>query len=65
MRHSQVDAPQDETAEQLREVRSTEGHSGGDAVLKELQKRKLVQPRWAHLASWTCCVPSASCTRCE
>ncbi|GFZ51629.1 Phenylalanyl-tRNA synthetase alpha subunit [Saitozyma sp. JCM 24511] len=40
-----VDAPQDETAEQLREVRSTEGHSGGDAVLKELQKRKLVQPR--------------------
>ncbi|KAL1407023.1 Phenylalanyl-tRNA synthetase, beta subunit, cytoplasmic [Vanrija albida] len=40
-----VEAPVDETAEQLRTIDSTGTHPGGDAVLKELQKRKLVQTR--------------------
>lgn len=35
----------DETAEQLRTVASTGTHPGGDAVLKELAKRKLVTPK--------------------
>jgi hypothetical protein len=42
---SKIEAPEDETAEQLREIRSSGIHSKGEAVLKELQKRKLVQPR--------------------
>ncbi|BEI90339.1 uncharacterized protein CcaverHIS019_0304090 [Cutaneotrichosporon cavernicola] len=38
-------APVDETAEQLREVQTTGGQAGGDKVLKELIKRKLVGAR--------------------
>lgn len=38
-------APVDETAEQLREVASSGTHSGGDKVIKELMKRKLVTAR--------------------
>lgn len=40
-----VDSVVDETAEQLRAVQSTGTHPSGEAVLKELQKRKLVTPR--------------------
>lgn len=39
------EAVEDETAEQLRTVSSTGTHAGGDAVLKELVKRKLVTAR--------------------
>lgn len=40
-----VDSVVDETAEQLRTIQSTGTHPNGDAVLRELQKRKLVAPR--------------------
>jgi phenylalanyl-tRNA synthetase alpha chain len=40
-----VDAVVDETAEQLRTIQSTGTLPAGEAVLKDLQKRKLVTPR--------------------
>lgn len=35
----------DETAEQLRIISSTGTHPGGEAVAKDLQKRKLIAPK--------------------
>ncbi|ORY30220.1 tRNA synthetases class II core domain (F)-domain-containing protein [Naematelia encephala] len=40
-----VEAPSDETAEQLRIVLEKGDYPAAEAVLKELQKRKLIQPR--------------------
>ncbi|KAI9636126.1 phenylalanine-tRNA ligase [Dioszegia hungarica] len=40
-----VDAVPDETAAQLQTIRDTGSHPQGDVVLKEVQKRKLIQPR--------------------
>lgn len=36
----------DETAELLRGVRDNGECKGGETALKELQKRRLIQPRW-------------------
>ncbi|KAK8847646.1 phenylalanine-tRNA ligase, alpha subunit [Kwoniella newhampshirensis] len=40
-----VEAPVDETADQVKEIKEKGDHSRGEAVTKELQKRKLIQPR--------------------
>ncbi|WVF69528.1 phenylalanine-tRNA ligase, alpha subunit [Kwoniella sp. CBS 6097] len=40
-----VEAPVDETAVQLREIKEKGDHSAGESVTKELQKRKLIQPK--------------------
>ncbi|WWD00856.1 phenylalanine-tRNA ligase, alpha subunit [Kwoniella sp. B9012] len=40
-----VEAPSDETADHLREINEKGDHAGGESVTKELQKRKLIQPK--------------------
>ncbi|KAK4685226.1 phenylalanyl-tRNA synthetase alpha chain, partial [Tremellales sp. Uapishka_1] len=40
-----AEAPVDETADQLRVIQETGDHPGGEAVLKELKKRQLIQPK--------------------
>lgn len=45
----EVDAPADETAVQLREVQTTRQLSAAEAVLKDLQKRKLITARYVRL----------------
>lgn len=43
---AQIENPVDETAEQLRTISQTGTHPAGDAVTKELVKRKLITPKW-------------------